>query len=414
MNEANMTNDKSKMANLEENYGKNILPLSKFENDYLPGKNPTEILIFYKKDTSSSKGIECFLKTAEHYNLFSSRLIMIGENKFALQYCTDGIVTNVLPSINAHFDDVSIDDFRKMMTHVKTLPGEPLVALTVIPVKDGKFVGFSCSHAVADGTSCILFLYAWNCVIEGKAIMPPSRQRLFQGNPVSSDKIDKAFIPPLSALSDEIQNRSNLSNVKTYTTKEYFADEFLREIKRKAKKENAKYVISDNQIMNSFLLKKYHNNILPDVEKIRLRIPVNLRDVHPDIDSMYIGNAFFTSLVEFTKDEIDKLSIYEIAYRLKESIAVTRSENYVKEISSLSKHGIEFKSEIFKNRPAYNIDTDILSSNLTHLNDLESLFLGQDAMSIVNISSTALTIFCMLKEKNGRIFAEITSRYPFK
>ncbi|MCX5849243.1 MAG: acyltransferase [Deltaproteobacteria bacterium] len=407
---------KENIAYLEENYGKNILPLSNFENNYFPGTNPLEILLFYKKGTSLEKLEERFFKTVEHYNIFSSRLIMIDDKKFALQYCTDGIVKSILPPVDETFDNININDINKMIEHVKTLPGKPLLAVTGIPIKDGVLAGISCSHAVGDGISLMLFLYAWNCMIEGNEFPLPSTQRLFKGKPVSSDKIDKVFTPPLSELSKGIQNQfNNVNTIKTYTTKEYFSDEFLNEIKNKAKSENAKLMISNHQIMTSFLLKKYYNQLLPNTDKIVLRSPISLRDIHPDIDSLYMGSANFNSFTEFTKEEIDKMSILQIAYRLKESMIKMRNEKYAKEISFLSKYGLEINIDILnKNHPPYDIETNIVSSNLTHLNDLESLFLGPNIGSILYIGLVVQTGFTMLKEKSGRIFAQITSRYPFK
>jgi hypothetical protein len=140
-------------------------------------------------------------------------------------------------------------------------------------------------------------------------------------------------------------------------------------------------------------------------------VPINLRDVHPEIDALYIGNAIFISFAEFTKDEINKKSIYQIAYRLKESIKNTRNENFIKEIAYLSEYGVEFKTDIFEKYPPYNVDTDILSTNLTHFGDLESLGLGSNIGSLLNIDSTVPTCFAMLKEKSDRIFVQITSGY---
>jgi hypothetical protein len=301
-----------------------------------------------------------------------------------------------------------------MMVHVKTLPGEPLLALTGIPIKDGVFGAISCSHAIADGISLILFLHAWGCVIEGKSFPLPSTQRLFKGDPISSDEIDKALTPRLSELSDAIQNRVKRNkNIKTYSKREYFSDEFLDEIKNKAKSENEKYIFSNNQIITSFLLKKYHGVILPNTDRIVLRTPVSFRDIHPDIDSLYIGNAQYYCVTEYKKDEIDKMSIYDVAYRLKESIVNMRNENFIKKLSYVSNYGIEVKTDILKNNPPANMDADILATNLTHLNDLESLGLGADIGSILYISLAYYkTNFIMLKERSGRIFAEITSRYP--
>jgi len=403
------------MLYLKENLGKTILPLSIFENEIRPGTKPMEIVLFYKKRTSLLKIKESLFRAIEYYNLFSSRLIMMDDNKFALQHCIDGVEYNILPSMNTPLDHIAVDEMKKKMAHVRTLPGEPLFAVTGMPIKDGLLGGISCSEAIADVFSCILFLYTWKCIIEDKSFPLPSTQRLFKGKPVASDAIDKIFTPPLSALSEKIQSRVRASEIKLYSKREYFSDEFFDEHKNKAKLENEKYIISSNQIMTAFLLKKYHDQLLPDTDRIVLRSPVNLRDVHPDIDSMYIGNVFFDNFTEFTKDEINKKSIYEIAYCLKKSVINARNENYIKEISYLSEYGITFKEELFKTRPAFaNMDTDIVSSNMAHMNDLGALGIGEDKGHFVYIGIPTQTSFVMLKEKSGRIFAEISGRYPFK
>jgi len=175
--------NREQTAYLEDNYGKNILPLSVLENERMIGGSPNEILYFYKKDNPISKLKESIIKTIGHYNLFSSRLIMIGENKFALQYCTDGARLIDLPPIDALASEISLDDIKKMMVYVKTLPGEPLFAITGIPVKDGILAGISCSHTVADGISMLLFLYAWMCITEGKSFLPRLPRDYLKGNP---------------------------------------------------------------------------------------------------------------------------------------------------------------------------------------------------------------------------------------
>ncbi len=396
---------------VKNNYGKNILPFSIVENENMPGSNPIEVLFFYKKENYYLKFNETLDELIKHYNLFSSRLIMIDRDKFALQYCTDGVKRMMLPFINDTCNNINIEDIKHKMLHIKTLPGEPLLAVTAIPVKDGIFCGVSCSHGVADGISLLLFLFSWGCIAEGKKFPLPSTQRLYQGSPVDFDTIDKAFIPSLSELNNRIQNRiQENKEVKLHYKREQFSDDFLDKIKGK---ENSKIMISNNQIITSFLLKKYHDHIMPDTDRIRLRIPVDLREVHPAIDSLYVGNAYYVCIIEFTKDEINEMSIYQIAHRLKESISKARNKNFIQQIVYLSEYGIEFKPDIDKYYSSYNLHTDIVSTNLTHINDLESLGLGSNIGSVLYMGVTVQTSFVMLKEKSGRIFAEITSRYPF-
>ena len=303
-----------------------------------------------------------------------------------------------------------------MMVHVKTLPGEPLFAITGIPVKDGILAGISCSHTVADGISMLLFLYAWMCITEGRPFLPPSPQRLFKGLPVDSDKIHRVFLPSLSELSREIQDKAGHyeKDEKLYTRREFFSDDFLADMKRTAKQENETCSISSNQIIISFLLKKYHDHILRDTEKVRLRNGINLRDLHPDIDPLHLGNATFTSMTEFTRKEIHAMSIAQIANRLKETIAGYRNEKFAKALSYLTEYGIEYNAEVLRqHHKAYNSETDINSTNLTHLSDLESLGLSSNIGTILDVSSVVHAGFVILKEKNGQIFADVTSRYPF-
>ncbi len=397
---------------MEHRYGKNILPLSTFDNENFIGSPPLEILFFYKKDLPILKLKESLLKTIHYYNLFSSRLIMIGDHKFALLYCTDGAVANDLRPVDACFDDSRIEEIRKEMVHVQTLPGEPLFAVTGIPFKNGILAGISCSHTVADGISLLLFLYAWMCITDGKKFLPPSPQKLFQCPPVHFDPTDRTLVPPLSALDEKIRKKVEIDNVaEIFTATEYFTDDFLNDIKAEAKKERCE--ISNHQIMTTFLLKKYHSKILPDTDRVILKNPINLRDIHPDIDPMYIGSSNFNNFIQFTKEEIDRLSIPQIASRIKKSIADVRNESYAREIAHLSPYGIEINMDVFRrNRPPYSVETNVVSSNLTHLNDLESMFVGPETGSLLHIGLAVQTGFTMLKEKSGRIFAQITGRHP--
>lgn len=404
-------------AYIEENSGKNILPLSIIENEELIGSKPIEIILFYKKQESISELKECLFKTIESYNLFSSRLIKIDYQRYALQYAADGFIVNILPPVDATIDKIQVDDIKSMMAHVETLPGKPLFAVTGFTTRDGTVGALSCSHVVADGISLFLFLLAWLSIINGSPFPLPSKQRLFTGGPVNGDIdiMDKALTPPLSELSNVIQNRVHYeNNIKTYAHMDYFTHEFLADMKNKAKRENVNYIISNNQIINALLMKKYHRHVLPDTHKIVLRNPINLRDVHPDIDSLYIGNAYLDCTTEFAKDEIDNLSVYEIAWRLKESIHNAKKETFVREISYLSKYGIEFTSDIFNQYSPDNIKTDIVSSNVAHLHDLESLGMGSNVLNILHMDSAAQTSFVILKESSNVILAQTTGMNPFE
>ena len=108
------------------------------------------------------------------------------------------------------------------------------------------------------------------------------------------------------------------------------------------------------------------------------------------------------------------MSIAQIANRLKETIAGYRNEKFAKALSYMTEYGIEYNAEVLRqHHKAYNSETDINSTNLTHLSDLESLGLSSNIGTILDVSSVVHAGFVILKEKNGQIFADVTSRYPF-
>ena len=96
-------------------------------------------------------------------------------------------------------------------------------------------------------------------------------------------------------------------------------------------------------------------------------------------------------------------SIAQIANRLKETIAGYRNEKFAKALSYLTEYGIEYNAEVLRqHHKAYNSETDINSTNLTHLSDLESLGLSSNIGTILDVSSVVHAGFVILKEKNGQ------------
>jgi hypothetical protein len=80
----------------------------------------------------------------------------------------------------------------------------------------------------------------------------------------------------------------------------------------------------------------------------------------------------------------------------------------------LSKYGIEFKSDIFNHYSPDNIKTDIVSSNIAHLHDLESMGMGSNILDILHVDSAVQTGFVILKENSRLILVQTTGMYPFE
>ena len=96
--------DEKNVSYLKKNYGKNILPLSLLQNEYVLGTEPLEILFFWNKESTFLETKESIFRAVKYYNIFSSRLIQTGQNEFSLQYCKDGFQFNFLPLIDDTFE----------------------------------------------------------------------------------------------------------------------------------------------------------------------------------------------------------------------------------------------------------------------------------------------------------------------
>lgn len=126
---------------------------------------------------------------------------------------------------------------RKEMVHVQTLPGEPLFAVTGIPFKNGILAGISCSHAVADGISLLLFLYAWMCITDGKIFFHRRPRDCFKARSPISIQQTKRLLPLIRAERSNPE-KVDIDNVaEIFTATEYFTDDFLNAIKAEAEKE---------------------------------------------------------------------------------------------------------------------------------------------------------------------------------
>ena len=190
---------------------------------------------------------------------------------------------------------------------VRGLPGDPLLLGSLTPTTEGCVIGLSVSHIVADGMTIFIFFAIWTALMSGKKPPKPSDQRSFE-----QSRIVKNFRPLRVPLATRVQSRNDM-----YSTlnQEYTFLSLPDSLTTKLLTEVGPESPALNHIVAAHLLRRFEPNILPDSEILRLRIPIDMRNLHPSIDPLYLGNAFFDAVIAFSRNELGEQSLSALAYQ---------------------------------------------------------------------------------------------------
>jgi hypothetical protein len=242
-------------------------------------------------------------------------------------------------------------------------------------VSGGAVLGISMSHAVGDAYSFYLFLSYW---VEQFASAPQSFRSASQKSyPTACSGTEVAQIT---------NGREQSRRVKRGFSVLGFEQEFLDSLRTELATDQ--FVPTINEALTAFLLHRHGSKIMGGVTKLRLRVPVNVRKVHPKMNYEFIGNAFLEAIVP-VDDLIDSPSAArETAKRIHEAVGRVRNECYLESVLQLRHNRVELNA---KDLPIFNRQTDIVSTSYTKM-PLHTLDFGD---------GPPVRIFCVLSASTG-------------
>jgi hypothetical protein len=224
-------------------------------------------------------------------------------------------------------------------------------------------------------------------LLEQFAAAPPSRLSPEQ----QLDHIIRSNTPDSQTASEQHNSR----RAKRAFSVIAFGKEFLDSLR--AELATDQFVPTLNEALTAFLFHRYGPTLLGGTTALRLRVPVNVRNVHPDITRTFIGNAFLESIVPVA-DVIDSPSAArDTARRIHEAVTNVRNPDYLSSAFHIRNDRIELSAP---DTYIFNNQTDIVSTNYTQM-PVHTIDLGNGPPVRIFCALTAPTGFVLVPTFNG-------------
>lgn len=328
-------------------------------------------------------------KALERFPRFATRIVRTTRGSFAAAPLQRPPALELRSAVSWTPDLFSTDQLSVFVNNLETVPGPPVLTATLTPVSRGAVLGISLSHTVADGYSLYLFLSHWAEQFAAAA----HASKLGRQNPVglprsSADDAEISSVQELDAASRDKLER--LRGMKRFFSVLSFDRTFLESLR--AELATKQFAPTINEALTAFLVHRYGRNIMGGAAGLRLRVPVDVRGIHPAMHSDFIGNAFLEAIVPLDELIDSTSAARQTAQRIHETVEKVRDRKHVESTLHVRHDRVEFDAKDF---PVFDRQTDIVSTSIAKM-PVHKLDFGNGPPS---------RYFCMLAAPAGFVIA---------
>ena len=328
---------------MKQSHQHQITPLSPVDCIFVgPGSYPIEFAFFYDGPISKSRhgnALElAWQHLAQDCPILKSQLTLL-DGRYVFS-CMD---TSMPKPISWHKCDGSVHPKShqtpfELMDPVTTAPGESLATLKITEGDDGTTVGFSLSHAVADGFTYFMILNALAAIM---------REVLATGavpkvSPISMNHERLRLTTNFSLASHDVKNASRNLNLPGFTVSSPRRDiprTSIRYAQRHFTKSDLSAIyhdfseapkrLSTNDMICAALWREFARDFdLGSTQTISLVAPVDFRRIYHEFPRNYAGNAVVLARVDLERHRVVNGSLIEIAMLIRDAVSKV-NENYV-------------------------------------------------------------------------------------
>ncbi|MFQ5932077.1 MAG: acyltransferase [Nitrospiraceae bacterium] len=287
-------------------------------------------------------------KSLTYFPPLRSRLVRVGETDLSLK-ADDAALESTVDFATRVVDDLNLDGMDPLLQWVDpvtTAENELLFKIVLNKSTTRTYLSVSMSHALGDVYSLVCFLVAWAKTYQGGTFDPPSCDR---------SVLDDRLVTSYDQLTSEIIFRDTgyvlstpdarkPSKLKKETLK--FSASDLDYLKRKTEAEERG--LSLNDVLAAHLLKRFHVYVMSSEDStVIVRCPVDFRRLHPNLSSRYFGNAFRDAVVEFDKNVLQRMSVGEVALRIRRAVSEIDARNVLRSLSCFNQLRMKFGLDFF-------------------------------------------------------------------
>lgn len=307
-----------------------LIPLSPMDYYFLRRSLYTIQMIFPFEGRIDAERLSAALRaTLPSFPALHARLELLSSTEAGLRVMPEpGELPLRIRTQASDYDAFSPED------SVINAPGEPLLKLTLVSTPGGSTLAMSLSHLVGDGYSYFRFLTSLADAFHGRPVTAPSnfRQALHfelpdRAEPVSSARLFRTtgYIYPRPP-----------SPAQTQSGRFHLSASELKELKREAN--SAARDLTLNHVVMAELLRRFQESIPLHRGRLIVRCPVDYRRSYPilrDLPADYFGNAVCDAVASFDPAAFRKLSLGEIASRIRHSIRQVQPASIQAQLATL-------------------------------------------------------------------------------
>jgi hypothetical protein len=330
-----------------------MIPLSAL--DHLLGACPfsNQLVFEWPAKLDQQRLIDAYHLTARRFEGTAGILTRLDEHTLAFDMSRDASeirVTNDGPEI----------PLRACVDMVNLELGQPLARARIVDRGPrGTAIGFSMSHAVADGYGFFLFLIAWAAQARGVDFPAPNCDRRLLSNPRARKPAQPS--PDVGPLE---QSGFVLLDGTEPLLELQMEDWYVSPAELRSKIQGASDAYSTHELLGARLWKE----CLQDAPypNTTFACPVDIRRFRDELGPLYFGNAFLQAAARVPTQQLRAANIPEIAGWIQTAVAAVpqQIDAAIAELEALwSTRGLAVLPRLYGNPPA----SGILITNLSRV-----------------------------------------------
>jgi len=296
-----------------------LVPLSPIDHVFTGrGAYPIEFVFAYAGRIDAGRLEESLRRAVEAFPPVGSRFARLPGGTLAFEPYGGGCPFRVAASAT---DFETTEKRTAFLDPVDGREGEPLARVLLTTTPGGCVLGFSLSHAVADGYAYFQFLTAWARLFRGEPFPPPSHARS------ALAPLDGAAAPGGAGGLFRAGPRPVVDRAHLRVERHVLGRSELVAMHAEAQRDRA-VRLSHNDTAAAWLWKKYLV-AWADPEPSRetyLSCPVDFRRLLPGTGPVYFGNAVALATASIPRGELADAPLGELATRVRRAVDAVDAE----------------------------------------------------------------------------------------
>lgn len=241
----------------------------------------------------------------------------------------------------------------------RTAIGHPLFAVQLNHVKSGSILGYSISHTVSDAEAIKYLGFTILQLFNKQPIIDFSTQRSY--------RFHKKKTPDLSKVTYKNHSKTESNKYREGFINNLRLSGSLITDKLNVLNAHSQTIHTHNDVIIAYLIKNYSHLLLPDKDRINIRIPVNIRPLCKKVDDLYVGNAFVDSYLSWSKEELKSIDEGLLASEIHNIVASVKDAKYLDDRITIDEYGINYDRFQSGDKQGFDPYNDIIFTSVNNI-----------------------------------------------